>query len=252
MTVLIAEQPSCNTIYSAEDLEMIDLNRVPKHVAIIMDGNRRWAQQNGVSSLLGHYKGAEVVIDAVRAGIELGIKTITVYAFSTENWGRPAHEVHYLMDLFALFLEQNREMMVRDGVRFHTIGNIEALPEKVLHSIEETKKVTQASDRIQFVLAINYGGRDEIRRAMMKILEEKIPSDQLTEECIAKHLDTHLFSDPELLIRTSGEKRVSNFLLWQISYSEIYSTDVLWPNFSPLELLKAVSAFQRRSRRLGE
>ncbi len=141
--------------------------------------------------------------------------------------------------------------MIRDGVRLDAIGDLSRLPERVLNAFHQTKKATEYCNRINLVLALNYGGRDEIRRAMAKILEEKVTPDQLTEECIAKHLDTNRFGDPDLLIRTSGQMRVSNFLLWQISYAEIYSCEVLWPDFSPKELFEAILAFQRRIRRLG-
>lgn len=238
-------------MYSVEELSQIDSSRIPKHIAIIMDGNRRWAKQNGLPSMMGHWEGAETLTDILKCASEIGIKTLTVYAFSTENWARPAEEVEDLMNIFELYLMRKKEHMLRDGVRLDAIGDLSRLPERVLAALYQTKKATEHCDRINLVLALNYGGRDEIRRAVVKILEEKMTPDQITEESIAKHLDTNRFGDPDLLIRTSGEMRVSNFLLWQISYAEIFSTQVLWPNFSPKELFDAVIAYQTRNRRLG-
>lgn len=245
------EVPSLAAIYSSEDLAMIDMQKIPKHIAIIMDGNRRWAKQHGLPSLMGHWEGAEILTETVRAASELGVKTLTVYAFSTENWGRPGTEVEDLMNIFELYLERKRESMLRDGVRLGAIGDLSRMPERVLSAFHLTKKATEHCDRINLVLAMNYGGRDEIRRAIVKMVEEKLTPDQITEEMIARYLDTGPFGDPELLVRTSGEMRVSNFLLWQISYAEIVSAQVLWPDFSPRELLKAIAVFQKRRRRLG-
>jgi len=251
MSAHTLETPDAKTLYSPEELSRIDPLKVPRHVAIIMDGNRRWAKQRGLPPIMGHQEGAEALADVLRAASELGVKTLTVYTFSTETWKRPQNEVEDLMNIFELYLMRKREQMVRDGVCLDAIGDLSRLPERVLKAFYQTKKATERCDRIHLVLALNYGGRDEIRRALVKILEEKIPPDQLTEECIARHLDTHRFGDPDLLIRTSGEMRVSNFLLWQISYTEIFSTEILWPDFSPRELFEAVLAFQKRSRRLG-
>lgn len=242
---------SLESVYNPEDLACIDLARIPQHIAIIMDGNRRWAKQKGLPAEMGHWEGAEVLTDIVRASAELGVKTLTVYAFSTENWNRPQREVEDLMNIFELYLMRKQESMVRDGVRLNAIGDLTRLPKRVLEAFYETKQRTAHGNKIQLLLALNYGGRDEIRRAVIKILEEKIEPDQITEECIARHLDTGPYGDPELLIRTSGEVRVSNFLLWQISYAEIVSTKTLWPDFSPKELLKTIETFQLRGRRLG-
>ena len=155
------------------------------------------------------------------------------------------------MDLFELYLTRKKESMLRDGVRLNAIGDLSRLPKRVWNALEETRKATAHCDRICLVLALNYGGRDEIRRAIVKIVEEKIAPDQITEECIGRHLDTSLYGDPSLLIRTSGEMRISNFLLWQISYAEFICTKVSWPDFSSKELLRAIELFQNRSRRLG-
>ncbi|MBU6383597.1 MAG: di-trans,poly-cis-decaprenylcistransferase [Verrucomicrobia bacterium] len=227
------------------------MSRVPRHIAIIMDGNRRWAKERGLPPMMGHLEGAETLSEVVRAAAELGVATLTVFAFSTENWKRPQNEVDDLMNIFELYLMRKKDMMVRDGVRLNAIGDLTRLPERVLNAFHQTRKATEQCDRIRLVLALNYGSRDEIRRAVIKILNEGIDSSEVTEECIARHLDTSAYGDPELLIRTSGQLRVSNFLLWQISYAEIVSTSVLWPDFSPAELLKAVLTYQTRSRRLG-
>lgn len=238
-------------IYSNEELSRLDLCKVPKHIAIIMDGNRRWAKQRNLPPMMGHLEGAETLTEVLRGAAELGVKTLTVYAFSTETWRRPKGEVEDLMNIFELYLMRKKELMVRDGVRLNAIGDLPRLPERVLAAFSQTKKATEHCDRINLVLALNYGGRDEIRRAVVEILKEGIDPDTLTEESIAKHLDTSPYGDPELLIRTSGELRLSNFLLWQSSYAEIFSSEVLWPDFSPKDLLKAVFAYQSRNRRLG-
>lgn len=239
------------SIYTREQLAQIEPSKVPKHIAIIMDGNRRWARTKGLLPIIGHWEGAEVLGGILRGAAELGVKTLTVYAFSTENWGRPKEEVEDLMNIFELYLARKKEVMVRDGVRLDAIGDLKRLPEKVLNAFHDAKKATELCDRINLLLALNYGSRDEIRRAVVKIVEEKIASDQITEECISKFLDTGPYGDPELLIRTSGEMRLSNFLLWQISYAEIFTTQMLWPEFSPKGLLDAVVTFQNRQRRVG-
>lgn len=251
MSARTLEEPDIKAIYTPEEMSFIDPLRVPKHIAIIMDGNRRWAKQKGIPPMMGHWEGAEALTDIIKAATELGIQTLTVYAFSTENWGRPAGEVEDLMNIFELYLIRKKELMIKDGVRLNAIGDLSRLPERVLTAFYQTKKATEHCDRINLVLALNYGGRDEIRRAVVQLIKSGIDPDLLTEETIGKYLDTSLFGDPDLLIRTSGEMRVSNFLLWQISYAEIFSTDVHWPDFSSKNLLEAIQVFQKRSRRLG-
>lgn len=229
--------------------------QVPRHIAIIMDGNRRWAKQRGLPSAAGHWKGAAVLHDTVRTAADLGVKIITAYAFSTENWGRSQEEIDSLMDLFDSYLRREKQFMIEEGVRLNIIGDLSRLPPHVFATFEETKRATQEGSRIELVLAVNYGGRDEIRRAAMRLLQEyrdrPFPISALTEEAFAQHLDTSSWPDPDLFIRTSGELRVSNFLLWQLSYSELYVTDVLWPDFSPQELLLAVRSYQQRQRNRG-
>jgi len=243
----------CNksSIFSDEELSLFDPIKGPKHIAIIMDGNRRWAKEKGVPSMLGHWEGAETLTDVTKGAAELGVKTLTVYAFSTENWARPAEEVDDLMKLFELYLVGKKESMIHDGVRLDAIGDLSFLPKNVLAALDETRKATAHCEKINLVLALNYGGRDEIRRAVVKILQDNVDPASLTEDLFSSYLDTSRFGDPDFLIRTSGEMRVSNFLLWQISYAEIFSSDVLWPDFSSKHLLEALIVYQNRNRKLG-
>jgi len=236
---------------SHDELSLVDPNNVPKHVAVLMDGNRRWARKRDLPDAMGHWEGADVLTEIVRAASELGIKTMTMYVFSTENWQRSEDEVEALMNILEFNLVRKRQQMVDEGVRLSSIGNLSRLPASVQNALDETKKATAHCTRINLVLAINYGGRDEIRRAVAKIIEQKISPEQVTEELIAKHLDTAPFGDPDLVIRPSGEYRLSNFLLWQVSYAEIYVTQTLWPDFTPKNLLEAVIDFQSRKRRRG-
>ncbi len=251
--------PSTETIekliYSEEEFALIDPKLVPKHIVIIMDGNRRWAKKQGLPAEMGHWQGAEQLDIIVRAAAELGVKTMTVYSFSTENWNRPKHEVDMLMQLLEAYLINKKEGLVKEGVLLNTIGETSRLPDPVQKALRETMQATKNGDRIELVLALNYGGRDEIRRAFIKMNEAsnqgKLDFDKITEKTISSFLDTASWPDPELFIRPSGEQRVSNFLIWQISYSEIYVTDVLWPDFSPKDLLEAVVDYQKRCRRYG-
>ena len=237
-SISLEEEPA---IYSREQLSLIHPSKVPDHVAVIMDGNRRWAKQRNLPLMMGHWEGAEVLIDTVRAAIELGIKTVTVYSFSTENWGRPENEIDALMNIFEVYLTGKRDLMVREGIKLDAIGDLSAVPPKVKLALEETKKITEKGEKINLVIALNYGGRDEICRAVRRIIKENESKKvEVTEELIAKHLDTSAFSDPKLLIRTSGQHRLSNFLLWQLSYAHLHMSDVLWPDFSPQNLFEAV------------
>jgi undecaprenyl diphosphate synthase len=242
-------------IYSMEDVAGLIPERIPKHVAIIMDGNRRWAKRHGLPPILGHWKGADTLTHIVRAASELGIKVLTVYAFSKENWQRSKEEVDALMHIYKTYLESQREPMLREGVRLRTIGDISGLPHCVADALEISEAMTAHGKKIDLVMAFNYGGRDDIRRAFISMMEDvekgKLSKHQVTESLIANYLDTAHDPDPDILIRTSGEKRQSNFLLWQISYSEFYHTDVLWPDFDERELLKAVCEYQKRDRRFG-
>lgn len=242
-------------VYTPEEIARLDPNNIPKHIALIMDGNRRWAKQKNLPPIMGHWEGAEALTDIVRSASDLGIKTVTAYAFSTENWSRSEAEIEALMNIFELYMIRKKEHMVQNGICLNAIGDLTRLPEKVQKTLNETKEATKNCDRVNLVLAFNYGGRDEIRRAIGKILdmnrEKPLKNSEITEEFIAKQMDTYFWGDPDLLIRTSGELRISNFLLWQLSYSEIYVSDVLWPDFSPKELLEAILAYQSRDRRRG-
>lgn len=256
MNALLAEdifpKPS---VYTKEELALIDLKHVPHHVAIVMDGNRRWATRQGLPLMAGHWKGAETLTDIVKAASELGIKVLTVYSFSTENWRRPFHEVEGLMEIFEAKLVSERAAMIEDGVKLDAIGNIKGLPQPLQRALEETKRATAQGNKIELVLALNYGGRDDILRAAKAIVEEcvsgHLSSSDLSEQLISSYLDTAKWKDPELLIRASGEMRISNFLVWQISYAEVYVTEELWPDFNKASLLNALLEYQRRQRRFG-
>ncbi len=239
------------TNFIKEDMTL----KVPKHIAIIMDGNRRWAKENLLPYNMGHWKGAETLSKIVKSAAMQGVKVLTVYAFSTENWSRSDEEVDTLMALFEHYLTQQREEMMEQGVKLDVIGDLTPLPLNTRKVLEESIDATKGGDVIELVLAINYGGRDDIRRAFASLMNDvergQIGKDEVTEEVISSYLDTAKWPDPELLIRTSGEQRISNFLIWQISYAEIYITDVLWPEFDENELLKAIAEYQQRERRLG-
>ena len=243
-------------IYSEEDFALIDPKLVPHHIAIIMDGNRRWAKKYGHPFEVGHWQGSERLDCIVRAAAELGIKVVTTYAFSTENWGRPQEEVDMLMQILEAYLINKRERLVKEGVRLHAIGDLSKLPEGIVDAMQDTLEATEKCDKIDLVIAVNYGGRDEICRAVTKIVEKietgALKKEDITRDLIADHLDTAKWPDPDLVIRTSGENRMSNFLTWQAAYSEILVTDVLWPEFSDTNLLQAVLEFQKRNRRFGE
>lgn len=241
-------------VFDAEELASVQALPLPRHIAIIPDGNRRWARSCGVSHRDGHFRGAEVVMDIVEAAKALGLETVTVYTFSTENWNRPKEEIDVLMFLLVDFLTRYRKRMIENGVKFATIGALEGLSEEIQTTIQETKVATEACHDINLVLALNYGGRDDICRAVNALMQDvvngKVPQN-ITEDVLQRYLDTHRWGNPDLFIRTSGEKRLSNFLLWQLSYSEIYFTDTLWPDFSPRDLLAAIKDYQRRERRHG-
>lgn len=242
-------------IFSREELSLLDPKKIPEHVAIIMDGNRRWAKKWNKPVEVGHWQGAQTLDQIVRAAIGLGIKVLTVYSFSTENWNRSSEEVDALMHLLKTYLKTQREIMVKEGVRLKSIGDLSKLPEDVRQVLRETKEATKGGSQIDLVLALNYGGRDDIRRATLRLLDEveagRLRKEEITEKTISEFLDTSQWPDPDLLIRPSGDLRISNFLIWQISYSEIYYTDVLWPDFSKSHLLGAVVDFQKRNRRFG-
>ena len=243
------------TLFSQEKLNQIKKLDIPKHVAIIMDGNRRWAKKHFIPTFLGHWKGAENITTIVKAAKEIGVQTITVFAFSTENWARPEQEIRDLMNIFKRFLKDKREMLFVNGIKFDVIGDLTRLSKDVQEAVLLTKEHTKNCQEMELVVALNYSGRDDLRRAISSMLKDyeqgKLSLGDLTDEAISSYLDTKKRRDPDLLVRTSGEKRISNFLLWQISYTEIYITDVLWPDFNHEELFKAIIDYQHRERRLG-
>lgn len=242
-------------LFQPEELRILQGKPIPRHVAIIPDGNRRWAKKQGLLSTFGHEKGVDVVDQLVQAAIELEIKMITIYTFSTENWERPKVEVNFLMNLLERFLTATESRMVAHGVRLQSLGDLGPLPARITEQLQKTVERTGRGDKLQLNLALNYGGRDEIRRAVQKIAKDcregYLQDSMIKEETIAAYLDTSPLGDPELVIRTGGEIRISNFLLWQISYAELYFTDVLWPDFTPKHLLSAVSEYQSRTKRRG-
>jgi len=241
--------------FHPSQLARLDPARMPKHIAIIPDGNRRWAKKRLSSVHDGHREGADTLMEVVKAAKELGIQEITFYSFSTENWNRPQEEVLALMILFANYLTEQCEEMMQCGFKLETIGDLDALPLFLREVIRKTKLATQNCDKITLVLAFNYGSRNEICRAFQAILadfeQNLLSKEDVDEETISRYLDTHKWRDPDLLIRTSGELRVSNFLLWQISYAEIHVAPVLWPDFTPQHLIEAIIDFQGRQRRWG-
>jgi len=255
LTAPEVESEEKEVLYTADDLALLDLTKIPSHVAIIMDGNRRWAKRQGLPAMMGHWKGVEALTKIVRAASEIGIRTLTVYSFSTENWSRTKEEVDALMHLFKIYLKTQRVPMLREGVCLNTIGDLTRLPPFVLRELECSKAYTAASKKIDLVLAMNYGGRDDIRRAFVAMMGDVekglLLKEQISERLIGDYLDTARWPDPELLIRTSGEQRQSNFLLWQASYSEFYNPDVLWPDFNQYDLLQAVRQYQLRQKRQG-
>ena len=241
--------------FTQQQTAVLDKKLIPKHIAIIPDGNRRWAKQRRSLTEFGHREGANVIIDIVNAAKELGVQTITIYLFSTENWFRPYLEVKALMWLLEEFLNSQRQSMVNSGIRVSTIGHLPSLSKSALECIDKSIQATAHCDKINLVLALNYGSRNEICRAAQKIVRDieqgKISAEAIDEKVFSSYLDTAQWGDPDLLIRTSGEMRLSNFLLWQASYTEIYVIDILWPDFRPVHLLEAVHNYQMRDRRLG-
>ena len=233
----------------------IDPEKLPKHVAIIMDGNGRWAKKRALSRIRGHENGINSVRDVVRTSREIGISYLTLYAFSEENWKRPKHEVDALMRLLKRFLKQELDEMLENGIRFQTIGRTSKLPEDVQRLLSETSDMTSRNKDMVLTLALSYGGRQEILDAVIKIsqgIESKdLRPEAITQQTISESLYTAGIPDPDLLIRTSGEYRISNFLLWQIAYAEMYITPTLWPDFRKEEYLSAIEAFQKRERRFG-
>ena len=225
--------------------------KVPVHVGVIMDGNGRWAQVRGLPRIEGHRVGAERAKEIIEFSAELGIKCLTLYTFSTENWQRPSSEVSTLMKLLEIYLRKELSALVRRGIVFKVIGEIWRLPDNIRSLIRETEEKTAGNKGMTLVTALSYSGRNEIIRAVKKVLDSGCKSEELTEEIFSRCLDTEGLPSPDLIIRTSGERRLSNFLLWQSAYTELYFTDTLWPDFDKEEMMLAIQDFQGRERRFG-
>lgn len=222
--------------------------KIPKHLAVIMDGNGRWARERGLPRIAGHYEGVKRAEELVDACIELGIKWLTLFTFSTENWKRPESEVKALMRLLEGYLRENAYRLVEKGISIRFIGRRDRLPLSLLKEMERAEQIRPMQENIKVILAVDYGGRDEIIRTARKLLDS---GKDITEENFKSLSDMPNIPDPDLLIRTAGEKRISNFLLWHIAYTELYFTDTYWPDFTREELLKALEDFSRRERKFG-
>ena len=241
---------------STQELKNINVDNIPEHIAIIMDGNGRWAKQRGLPRIAGHREGINSVRDITRICGEIGVKYLTLYTFSTENWNRPKKEVTALMTLLLSTIKNEIKELHKNNVKFSTIGNITLLPKGTINGIKEGIELTQNNSGLNLILALNYGSRQEILNAVRNIADAvktgALESSSIDEGLFSSFLDTKKFSDPDLLIRTSGELRISNFLLWQCAYTEMYLTDTYWPSFREEELYKAILDFQNRERRFGK
>ena len=233
----------------------LDLHNIPEHVAIIMDGNGRWAKKRKMPRIKGHYEGMQTIKKITREASNIGIKYLTLYAFSTENWSRPESEVNYIMNLPVNFLKTFLPELIEKNVKVETIGFAEGLPQSTIEAIDQAKEKTKNNTGLTLIFAINYGGRAEIIQSMKEIFEElqseHQSSEAIDENLLNKHLMTRDYPDPELLIRTSGEQRISNFLIWQASYSEFIFNEKLWPDFDENELKECLKIYQSRQRRFG-
>ena len=237
-------------------LQEFNTDELPQHIAVIMDGNGRWAQQRGKNRLRGHEAGAKAVRKTVEAAAKLGIKHLTLYAFSTENWNRPKTEVSTLMSLLVRNLRRELRQMTKNNIRLSAIGSLDKLPKKVREELVEVIEKTQSNTGTNLTLALSYGAREEIKQAVIdiskKVKNSIINVESIDETIINEHLYTQHLPDVDLLIRTSGEIRISNFLLWQIAYAELYFTDVMWPEFDEYELHQAINSYLKRERRFGK
>ena len=242
-----------NLVSTSSDLEQAHLSpdQVPAHVAIIMDGNGRWAKQRGLPRLAGHQAGTENLRNILRASVEFGIKVLTIYAFSTENWGRPETEVKGLMTILRNVIDRELNELNEEGVQLRHIGELDGVAADLQNKVRHAVDLTKNNDRLILNVAFNYGGRAEIVRAIQKIIADGYQSAEVTEELVSQYLYTGDIPDPDLIIRTSGELRLSNFLIWQSAYAEYYFPEVYWPDFGREELLKALVHYARRDRRFG-
>ena len=232
--------------------EKIDTNNLPKHIAITMDGNGRWAKTKGKFRVFGHKSGVKAVRDTVEGAAEIGIDYLTLYAFSTENWNRPKKEVDALMSLLVSTINKETKTLMDNNIKLAAIGDLNSLPKKCQEELQESIEKTKNNTRTTVILALSYSSRWEILNAIKQIVNEGIKEDQVNEDLFSQYLTTKGVPNPELLIRTSGEQRISNFLLWQIAYSELYFTDVLWPDFRREDLFEAIVKYQIRERRFGK
>ena len=232
--------------------EKIDTNNLPKHIAITMDGNGRWAKTKGKFRVFGHKSGVKAVRDTVEGAAEIGIDFLTLYAFSTENWDRPKKEVDALMSLLVSTINKETTTLMDNNIKLTAIGDLNSLPKKCQEELQESIEKTKNNTRTTVILALSYSSRWEILNAIKQIVKEGIKEDQVNEDLFSQYLTTKGVPNPELLIRTSGEQRISNFLLWQIAYSELYFTDVLWPDFRREDLFEAIVKYQIRERRFGK
>ena len=230
----------------------IDIDNLPKHIAITMDGNGRWAKSKGKLRIFGHKNGVKAVRDTVEGAAEIGIEYLTLYAFSSENWSRPEREVNALMTLLVSAINKETKTLMDNNIRLSTIGDINKLPSKAQKELQEAIIKTKDNTRMTLVLALSYSGREEIINAVKNIIKDGKKPKEINEDTFQQYLTTKSVPDPELLIRTSGEYRISNFLLWQIAYSELYFTDTLWPDFRRADLYKAILNYQNRERRFGK
>ncbi len=234
----------------------IDSHRIPKHVAVIMDGNGRWAKQKGMLRIFGHRKGVNAVRETVTAAAEIGVEVLTLYAFSTENWNRPKTEIKALMNILVSSLRNEMNLFQEKDINLQTIGTTENLPKKAQKQLKEVIELTKKNTSMVLNLALSYGSREEIvntiKNISKKVVNKELLIEEINEKVINNHLYTFTLPDVDFLIRTSGEKRISNFLLWQIAYAELYFTDVLWPDFRKEDFFKAILEYQHRERRFGK
>ncbi len=233
--------------------DLIDSSNVPSHLAVIMDGNGRWAKQVGAKRIFGHQNATRAVRETVEGAAELGVSYLTLFAFSTENWSRPKHEVSALMELLIKTLKSDTLELVDNNVVLKTIGDIRSLPKSCLKELDKAMESTKNNDGLVLNLALSYSGKWDLVNAVKQVVAEQVSApSEITEELLAKHLNTYGIPDPELLIRTSGEMRISNFMLWQMAYTELYFTKTLWPDFRKEHLFEAILEYQRRERRFGK
>ena len=231
---------------------MINTDKSPQHIAITMDGNGRWAKAKGKNRMFGHNNGVKAVRDTIEGAVEYGIKYITLFAFSTENWNRPKKEVNALMTLLVSSIHKETKTLLDNDVKLQTIGNIKQLPDKCQKKLSECIDLTKKNKKMTLILALSYSGKWEIINAIRNIINNNVTKEEISEELFEQYLTTKNVPDPELLIRTSGEHRISNFMLWQIAYSELYFTNKMWPDFRREDLKKAIINYQKRERRFGK